>query len=106
MVVCADKHIVCMHASLHAQNKLCAQTGPVCSPYSIDILISLIQTSLAEIWFQACKHIVCMHSSLHALGVLYAQTGLALSPHSIDTLIFLIRDNLAEIWACAHKDIA
>ena len=96
MWVCADKHIVCMHGSLPAQNKLCAQTGPVCSPYSIDTLISLIPPSLAEIWFRARKHIACMHSSLHAWGVLYAQTGLALSPDSIDTLISLIRLSLAE----------
>ena len=88
-----------MHASLHSQGKLCAQTGRACSPDSIDAFISLIQPNLAEIWACAHKHIACMHASLHAQVKLCDQTGLACSPDSIDTLISLIRTNLAEIWS-------
>ena len=47
---CPRKHIVCMHTNLRAQFKLCAETGLACSPDSIDTLISLIRTNLAEIW--------------------------------------------------------
>ena len=91
------KFIACLHASLSAWVKLCAQTGLACSPDSIDTLISLIPPSLAEIWSQAFKNKACMHASLHAWVVLCAQTGLACSLDSIDTLIFLIKPNMAEI---------
>ena len=102
----AHKHIACMHASLHAQVKLCAHTGLACSPDSIDTLISLIGPILAEIWSQARKHKACSHVSSQVWVVLCAQTGPAFSPDSIDTLIFLIRPNLAEIWAVACKHTA
>jgi len=79
-----------MHASLHAQVDLCAQKYPACYPDSIDTLISLIRSNLAEIWASACKHIGCMHASLRAQVDLCAQKDLACYPDSIDTLISLI----------------
>merc|ERR1712081_26287 len=94
-----------MHASLHAWVDLCAQKDPACYPDSIDTLISLIQSNLAEKWACACKHRGCMHPSLHARVDLCAQKDPACYPDSIDTLISLIRSNLAEIWACARKHI-
>ena len=42
----ACKHIACIHASLPAQDILCAQTGPARSPDSIDTLISLIRPNM------------------------------------------------------------
>ena len=62
----ARKHLTCMHTSLCARVKFCAQRGPACSPDSIDILISLIWPKLAELWALAHKHIACMHASLPA----------------------------------------
>ena len=102
----ACKHIVCIHASLCALVKLCAQRSPACSLDSIDTLISLIWPNLAEIWASAQKYIGCMHTRLHAGVKLCAQRGLAFSPGSIDILISLIWPNLAEIWAQAPKQIA
>ena len=100
----ACKNITCIHTNLCA-GVICAQTGPACSPDSIDTLISLIQPNLAEIWACVCKHIVCMHASLRAQVKLCVQRGLACSD-SIDILISLIQPNLAVIWACACKHIA
>ena len=82
-----------MHTSLCTQVTACAQTGPACSPDSIDTLISLIQPSLAKMYAFAQKHIVCMHASLHAMVTLCAQTGTTCFPDSIDTLISLIQPN-------------
>ena len=62
--VCASKNIGCMHASLCAQDEVCAQRGLAWSPDSIDTLISLIHSNLAEIWAHARKHIACMHAIL------------------------------------------
>ena len=62
-----------MHASLRAWVDLCAQKHPVCYPDSIDTLISLIRSNLAEIWACACKHIGGMHASLIAGGEVCAQ---------------------------------
>ena len=84
---CAHKDLGCMRASLHAQVKLCAQTGPACFPDSIDNLIFLIRHDLAEILACAHKHIACMHTSFHNQVKLCAQTNPACSPDSIDTLI-------------------
>ena len=63
-----------MHATLHAW-VICAQTGPECSPDSIDTLMFLIRPNLAEIWACAHERIVCMHTSLSAQGDLCAQKG-------------------------------
>ena len=71
------KQIGCMHTSLGSQVDLCAQKDPACYPDSIDTLISLIQSNLAEIWACAPEHIVCMHASLHAQVILGAQVGWA-----------------------------
>ena len=101
--VCAHKNITCMHASLCAYVTLCTQIGPVCSPDSIDTLISLIQLNLTEIWACACKHVGCMHAGLWPGGEVCTQRGLAWSPYSIDTFIFLINSNLAEICMQAHS---
>ena len=79
-----------MRASLHARVDLCAQKDPACYPDSIDTLISLIPSNLAEICACACKHIGCIQASLHARCDLCAQKGLACYPDSIDTLISLI----------------
>ena len=80
-----------MHTSLRARVVLCARKDPASYSDSIDTLISLIQSNLAEILACAHKYIQCMNASL------YAQGGLACFPDSIDTLISLIRPNLAEI---------
>ena len=85
-----------MHATLCAQLKLCAHTGPVCSPDSIDTFISLIRPNMAEIWACACKNKVCMHASLRIMVKICAHTGPVYSPDSVDTLISLIQTNLAE----------
>ena len=50
ILVCAHKHIGCMHAGLCAPGDLFAQKGPAYYPDSIDALISLIQPNSAEIW--------------------------------------------------------
>ena len=42
--------------NMHAQVKLCAERGPAQSPDSIDTLISLINSNLAEIWDHAQAH--------------------------------------------------
>ena len=68
ILVYGHKNIVCIHASLCAWVTLCAQRSLVCSPDSIDTLISLIWLNLAEIWAYACKHIARMHASLQAWG--------------------------------------
>ena len=60
MALCTQAHGV-MHASLHAWVDLCAQKDPACYPDSIDTLISLIRSNLAEIWACACK---CKYPSL------------------------------------------
>ena len=88
-----------MHTSFHARVDLGAQKDLACYPDSIDILISLIRSNLAEIWACACKHIGCMHASLRARVDLCAQKDPACYPDSINTLISLIRFNLAEILA-------
>ena len=100
-----DMSLCTQAQSVHAQVVLCAQKGLVCSPDSIDTLISWIPSKLAEIWACAQKHIGCMHATLHAWGEVCAQRGLAWPPDSIYTLISLIHSNLAEIWACARKHI-
>ena len=94
-----------MHASLHARVDLGAQKDPACYPDSLDSLISLIRSNLAEIWACARKHIGCIHASLHGQVDLYTQNNPACYPDSIDTLISLIQPNLAEISAQAHKHI-
>ena len=76
-----------MHASLRAQVDLCVQKDPACYPDSIDTLISLIQSNLAEIWACARKHIVCMYAGLHAPVVSCAQKDPACYPDSIYTFI-------------------
>ena len=86
----ARKHIGCMHASLRAPVDLCAQKDLACYPDSIDTLISLILSNLAEIWACACKHIGCLHASLRALVDLCAQKDPACHLDSIDTFISLI----------------
>merc|ERR1711954_556700 len=91
-------------ARLGARVVLCAQKDLACYPDSIDTLISLIRSYLADIWACARKHIGCMHASLHARVVLCAQKDLACYPDSIDILIYLIRSDLAEIWAFARKN--
>ena len=95
-----------MNARLCAWVTLWAHTGPVCSPDSIDTLISLILPNLADIWACAHKHIGCMHATLRARGEVCAQKGWACFPDSLDTLISLIHSNLAEIWAHACKHIS
>ena len=87
----------CMHASLHAWVDLCAQKDPACYPDSIDTLISLNHSNLADILACACKHMGCMHTSLHDQVDSCAWKDLACYPDSIDTLISLILSNLAEI---------
>ena len=82
--------IGCMRASLHTWVELCAQKDQACYPDSIDTLISLIPSNLAEIWACACKHIGCMHAGLRAWVVLCAQKDPAYYPDSIDTLSSLI----------------
>ena len=79
-----------MRASLRARVDLCAQKDLACYPDSIDTLISLIQSNLAEIWACAHKHIGCMHAGLRAWVDLCAQKDPACYPDSIDTLISLI----------------
>ena len=74
-----------MHASLHAQVDLCAQKDLACYPDSIDTLISLIQSNLADIWACAHKHIGCMYARLNARVELCAQKDPACYPDSIDT---------------------
>ena len=101
----AHKHIGCMHNSLCARVDLCTQKDPACYPDSIDTLISLVQSNLAELCAFARKHIGGMHTSLHAWVDLCALKDLACHPDSIDTLISLIRSNLTEIWAYARKHI-
>ena len=86
----ACKHIVCMHASLCALVKLCAQRSPACSPDSIDTLISLIQLNLADVWALAHKNIACKHANLSDQVKLCAYRGPACPPDSIDILISLI----------------
>ena len=104
MGLCMQAH-GCMHASLHTWVDLCAQKDTACYHDSIDTLISLIPSNLAEICAFAHKHIGCMRASLRAQVDLCAQKDLACYPDSIDTLISLIWSNLAEIWACACKHI-
>ena len=94
----AHKCIGCMHASLRAWVDLCAQKYQACYSDSIDTLISLIPSILAEICAFAHKHIGCMHASLSARVDLIVQKDPACYPDSIDTLISLIGSNLAEIW--------
>ena len=79
-----------MHASLHAWGDLYAKKGLACYPDSIDTLIPLIRSNLAEIRACARKHIGCMHVSLCAWDEVYAQKGWASSPYTTDTLISLI----------------
>ena len=79
-----------MHTSLIAWVVLCVQTGPACSPNSIDNFIFFIQLNLAEIWACACKQIGSMHISLRAWGEVCTQKDQTCPPASIDTLISLI----------------
>ena len=74
-----------MHASLCPRVYLCAQKDPACYLDSIDNLIHLIRSDLAEIWVCARKHIGCMPASLCAWVDLYAQKDPASYPDSIDT---------------------